>query len=105
MGLTDEEFEEVEKSFTREELECFRKDVVSTQILNKDGTSGAASFLIILGVLIIFAGLIIGLSVNNVTFASFISVFIIYALAGGFCFCAAELFNKLQKIVNLMQKK
>ena len=108
MELTDEEFAAVEKAFTAEELEAMRKEVLPKKE-EKEETSFSASFFTTIGVFILLVGLIfsviIAASTKGAEFTAFVNTFPIFLFSGLFCFCIAELFKKLQTIVNLLRAK
>ena len=108
MDLSDEEFAAVEKAFTPEELEAIRKDLVPKEEA-KEEKSFSASFFAGIGAVTIFFGLIFSIVVADAAkgseFTAFINTFMIFLFSGLFCFCIAELFKKLQTIVNLLRGK
>lgn len=120
--MTDEEFEEVEKSFKPEELEAIRSNQkAKDEEIKQQGTSGAYVFFNVLGILLIVAGLIIAISGAYVEVVKgsgysthtakefstqlFFSTFIVYIVYACFCFCAASLFSELRTITNLLRQK
>ena len=120
LDIPDEEFSAVEAAIPKEKLEDFRLKAAGAEIM-ETGKSNAAVFLTVLGWLIWIGGLIISFAGAGVTrtvagyfgdrtvkefsFLAFISAFITYLVSGALCLCAAELFRKLQAIVNLLRRK
>ena len=121
--VTDEEFAEIEKTFSREELEAMQ-DLPTEEKIDRriEGEApGTTVFFNTLGVIFIVVGLIISIVVANVevvkevgyrtvvknefSFPTFMTSFIIYLVFGCFCFCAGSLFHELRRIVNLLRNK
>lgn len=122
MIIADEEFSAVEAAIPKEKLEDFRLKAAGAEIMYEETKkSNAAVFLTALGWLIWIGGLIVSFAgavvtrtvagyfgdrtVSEFSFLAFISAFISYLVSGALCLCAAELFRKLQTIVNLLRRK
>lgn len=119
--VTDEEFKAIEEAIDPDTLYNLKLQANGVDLEHGEGTSNAALFLIILGWVLIIGGIIVSYSAGNISttesglyrtytstkfdFTVFISSFIVYLVSGAFCFCAAELFKKLQTIVNLLKRK
>jgi len=112
LSLTEEEFAAVENAMPRDKLTEIRAkiDGISTE---KEGKSWAGGFLTVIAGILWIGGLIIAILGANVengwrtefNFEIFMSIFIIYFISGCFALCAAELFKKLQEIINLLKRK
>ena len=122
MDLSDEEFAEVCKTFTAEELEKLKIDrVAEKKEIEQDSSSGASTFFNVLGWILLIAGFIIAIAGANVevikssgyrtytekefSFTVFITAFLVYIIYACFCFCAATLFKELRTITNLLRRK
>ena len=117
IDLSDEEFKAVVDVIPEEKLKEFERQASEepTKVNNEyPGSSGAQTFLIVLGVFILIFGFIVGIIGGNIEvsayrkefdFITFMSIFVTYFIGACFCFCAAELFGKLQTIVFLLRKK
>ena len=109
--LTDEEFAALEKAMPSDKLAEIRAKIDGISI-EKEGKSWAGRFLTVIAVILWVGGLIISISGANVengwrkefSFEIFMSIFIVYFISGCFALCGAELFKKLQEIVNLLKK-
>lgn len=122
LDLSDEEFKAVEATFPPEILQSFKDQASCIKTDEEiDGNSTAATFFSVLAWILWIGGLIVAIVSANVTvtnqgyystytesqfsFTVFMSAFIIYFISGCFAMCAAELFKKLQTIVNLLRRK
>lgn len=117
-NVTDEEFAAIEAAFSEEELELLRTNKPKKENSGISPTSSnAAGFFRALGIFLLCLGFIISIITANVevidlkgkttkefSFTVFMSTYVVYAISGAFCFCAAELFNKLTEIVNLLKE-
>lgn len=117
--ISEEEFKAVEASLPHDKLEEFKLQASGVD-LEKDsnGTSKAATFFTIIAWLLWIGGLIIAIAGalsteeygyyrtrTNLNFTLFITAFLTYFIYGCFAMCAAELFKKLQTIVNLLKRQ
>lgn len=114
IDVSDEEFAAIEKTFSEKELADMKSGLLPAQAgPAAEEKSAASSFFAGLGGAIIFIGFIIAIvaamavkeSSDESAFMVFCTSFLTYLLAGCFCFCASELFKKLQTIVNLLRKQ
>lgn len=118
--VTDEEFTAVEGAISKDVIAYLKHRTYDTIVVDTDQKSNAATFFTVLAWILWIGGLIIAIVGSNVTvqkggyysytttefsFALFMSTFVIYLISGAFCLCAAELFKKLQTIVNLLRRK
>lgn len=118
--ITDEEFEAVEKALPKEIMDDILLKSQGIDVDKEAENSTAAIFFTILAWTFWIGGFIISRTSSNVTrevtgyfsytvtefsFKLFMSTFCIYLISGFFCLCAAELFKKLQTIVNLLRRK
>ena len=111
--VSDEEFAEIEKTFTPEELEPFRKHLPDEEADRP--RSWAAGFCTGIAWLLFIGGFIVAIvsaMAENVltnketfSFSVFLSTYAVYVIAGCFALCMRELFEQLQRIVNLLQKQ
>ena len=117
LDITDEEFAAVEAALPKETLAGIRLRSQGVDA-NKDESSAAATFFTVIAWLLFIGGLILAIAISisteeygyyssrtNFNFTTFISTFITYFIYGCFALCAAELFKKLQTIVNLLRRK
>lgn len=114
--VTDEEFAAIEKATETSET-AFAQE--------KEQRSGAATFFLTLAWILWIGGLIVAIVTGNqkvphtstsyygrttttytneFSFTTFMTTFVSYVIYGAFCMAAAELFKKLQTIVNLLRK-
>ena len=112
IDVSDEEFAEIEKTFSAEELEPFRKNLSDEE--TDRPRSWAAGFCTGIAWLLFIGGFIVAIIsamaenvlTNNETFSFsvFLSTYAVYLIAGCFALCMRELFEQLQRIVNLLRK-
>lgn len=117
--ISDEEFEAIEKAIPDEKLAELRLEA-SGAVPQGSEKSWAATFFTIIAWLIWIVGLVISIVGAKVTvvkgsyytyqaeefnFTVFITAFITYFIYGCLALCAAELFKKMQTIVNLLKRK
>ena len=118
MDITDEEFASVEASISKEKLAEFKMLATQSKEEKEAAKSGSATFFKVIAWLLFIGGLIIAIAASvtteeygyyrtrtNFNFQMFLSVYITYFISGCFSLCAAELFKKLQTIVNLLKRK
>ena len=99
--ITEEEFAAVEKAIPREKLAELRMQAAETETETAvEDRSWAGSFLTGMAVLCWIGAIIILLVDISQT-----SAVVTCVITGGFALCAAELFKKLQTIVNLMKRE
>lgn len=120
--VTDEEFSEICKTFTPEELEEFRSGQADEdKDIEKESASGASTFFNVLGWILLVAGFAVAVSAANIdvvkgsgyyartekefSFTVFMTGFLVYIIYACFCFCAATLFRELRTITNLLRRK
>ncbi len=119
IDIPDDEFKAIESSISQDKLNEFKLKASGID-LEKDteGKSVAATFFSVISWLIWLGGLIIAItnaisteqisyyrSNTSFNFVIFITTFLTYFIYGCFAMCAAELFKKLQTIVNLLKRK
>ena len=118
LDVSDEEFQAIEAALPAETLNDLRLRSQGVDVEIETESSGAAKFFTVIAWLLFIGGLILALVVSITeeqygyystrtvfNFTTFISTFITYYIAGCFSLCAAELFKKLQAIVNLLRRK
>ena len=116
LDVTDEEYDAILAAIPEEkhkELELEAAKMIKNSDEINDESSWAARFFTGLAILLWIGGLILAIGGANIgdgyrtrfDFATFMSIFVIYLISGSFALCAAELFKKLQTIVNLLKRK
>ena len=119
--VSDEEFAAIEATIPQDELDTIKRK--STGQYFEDiatSKSGAAVFFTIIAFILFIGGLIVASNSAYVTVEKgyrytytvrefsntlFWSTYVIYFISGCFSLCAAEMFKKLQAIVNLLNRK
>lgn len=123
LQVSDEEFTAIENAIPKDKLAEFRLQASGINIeKERESSSKAAIFFTVLAWVLWIGGLFISIKSGVVTseissyfsytssssqfvFSVFMSSFITYLIGGCICLCAAELFKKLQTIVNLLRRK
>lgn len=118
LDITEEEFASVEASIPKEKLADLRVLAVQSQEDKEAEKSGSATFFTIIAWLLFIGGLIIAISTSltteeygyyskrdNFNFALCVTSYLPFFISGCFSLCAAELFKKLQTIVNILRRK
>lgn len=121
IDIPDEEFTAVESAIPKDTLADIRLKSKGVEANKEAESSGAATFFTIVACILFVGGFILAL-VSSISrewisgyyrghyetkfdFMIFITTFLTYFLYGCFSLCAAELFKKLQTIVNLLRRK
>lgn len=117
LDITEEEFASVEASIPKEKISELKIQATQSKEEKEAAKSGSATFFKVIAWLLFIGGLIIAIAASvtteeygyyrtrtNFNFQTFLSVYVTYFISGCFSLCAAELFKKLQTIVNLLKR-